>query len=286
MFTELFYVSGGDAQLLAFLLGELNLEYLLDTFSPENHGQTDECVIDAVFALSQDAARENLLLVPEYRVHHLDGGYGGGIERAACFKECYYFPSPLSSPLYDGFDPVGGDELCDWNPCHCGRPRERHHVVPVSPEDERVDVFDRHPELHSYEGPEPRGVEHSRHTHYALPGEAAYLMGYIDHCVEGVGNENQYGVRRSPGDVRGDLFHYLRVCGYKVVPAHTGLPGDARRDDHDVRISGLFVAVGPRYVDVVTVNGVHLHHVERLALGHALEYVHENYVSQLELGKH
>src|SRR5262245_37797313 len=58
---------------------ELDLVDLLDSRRAEPHGDPDEASRDPVLALQIGRAREDLLLVLEDRVHHLDGRRRGGI---------------------------------------------------------------------------------------------------------------------------------------------------------------------------------------------------------------
>src|SRR5205814_6391794 len=62
-----------------------------------------------------------------------------------------------------------------------------------------------------------------------------------------------------------------------------GLARHARRDDHDVGVGGLVVAVGPGERAVVAVDGPGLGQVQGLAVRDPLEDVHEDDVAQFLL---
>ena len=66
----------------------------------------------------------------------------------------------------------------------------------------------------------------------------------------------------------------------QIVAAHARLARQARRDHHHVGIRRGRVIVRARDADVVAFDGAHLEHVERLALRHAFDDVHQNHVAQ------
>ena len=66
-----------------------------------------------------------------------------------------------------------GHQLGDRNAGDRRVARQRHHRVAVAAEHERVDVLDRHAQLHRDEGAHARRVEHAGHADDALARELA-----------------------------------------------------------------------------------------------------------------
>jgi hypothetical protein len=87
-----------------------------------------------------------------------------------------------------------------------------------------------------------------------------------------------------PDDVLGALLDDLGVGVQEIVAAHPRLARDAGGDDDDVRARRVLVVVRPDHSRVGALDRPGLHHVEALALRHALDYVDERHVRELAVG--
>ena len=72
---------------------------------------------------------------------------------------------------------------------------QRHHVVAVAAQHQRVDVLGRHAGRLAHEVLEAGGVEHAGHADHPVLGEPGDLVHGVDHRVERVGHHDDEGVR-------------------------------------------------------------------------------------------
>jgi hypothetical protein len=154
----------------------------------------------------------------------------------------------------------------------------------VAAEHEGAHVLDRDPELHRDEGAHARRVEDASHAEHAMLREARGPEGHLAHRVERVRDHDQHAVRRVLDDVLGALLDDLVVGVEQVVAAHAGFAGDAGGDHDDVRAGGVLVVVGADHARIGPLDRARLHHVEPLALRHALDDVDERHVGELAVG--
>jgi hypothetical protein len=113
----------------------------------------------------------------------------------------------------------------------------------VYAEHHRLDVAHRAVERLGQEAAVARRVQHARHADHPLARKAARLHGDVAHHVERVADDDEDRLRRRLRDL---LCHRPDDAGVgvqQVVARHAGLAGDAGRDDDDVRILRLLIAI-------------------------------------------
>src|SRR5215210_1674405 len=282
---HLAYVVRAVFELLSLVVGEVQFDYLLDTTGSEFDRNTDEEVVEAVFALQVGRARQDALLVQQDRIHHLHGGRSRRVEGAPASQQLDDLAAAPPGPLYDGFDPVLGQELRDRYPAHGSHARQRHHRVAVPAQDEREDFAHRHLELLGDKGAVAGGVEDSSLADDPLPGEAARLQGNVTHRVQRVRHHHDDGV----GGVLHCLLDHaaddLLVVVEQVRAAHPRLPGFAAGYHDDVRVCGILVVIRADDARIEADNGTGLENVQRLALWQPFDDVHQHHVGVVPHGE-
>ena len=153
-------------------------------------------------------------------------------------------------------------------------------MVAMAAENEGGDILDRNLEFLGEEEAEAGAIEHAGHADHHVLRQAGELLQRPDHRVERVGDADDEGVRGVFLDAGADLFHDLEVDAEKVVAAHAGLAGNARRHDADIGAFDGGVVAGTRQRGVEAVDRRGLCDVEALALGDAVGNVEEDDVAQ------
>ena len=126
----------------------------------------------------------------------------------------------------------------------------------------------------------PRRIEHARHAHDLVAGQAARLLQGPDHRVQRVGYADHEGVGRVFLDARAHLLHHLEIDLQQIVAAHAGLAGNAGGHNHHIGVPdpGVFTGTGEIRIEALDRRG--LGDIERLAHGHALDDVKQNNVAE------
>src|SRR5882762_6273833 len=73
--------------------------------------------------------------------------------------------------------------------------RQRHHVVAMSSEDERMHDFYPHTQLRRHERAHSRGIQHSGHSHHAVFREAAHLVRHLHHGIQRIRDHDEDRIR-------------------------------------------------------------------------------------------
>src|SRR5690606_28444316 len=267
------------------ILGELDLNNLLDAARAQDDGHADVEVLRAALAVEVGDVRDDALLVLENGLHHLHNGRAGGVVGAAGLEEAHDLAAALAGALHDAVDGLLGQQLFNGDAARVGVADQGHHLVAVAAHDEGRDVLHRDAQLHGEEGAEASGVQHAGHAHDPVGGQPADLPGRVGHHVHRVGDDDVEGV----GGVLDALLHDapddIEVGLEQVVAGHAGLAGHAGRDDDHVGVGRLLVAVGADDADVEALDGARFQQVQGLALRHALHDVHQYDVAQLFCGR-
>src|SRR5574341_159510 len=262
---------------------ERDLDDLLDARAAELHRHADVEPLHPVLAVQVRRARQDLLLVLEDRLEHLDRRGGRRIVRAPALEERDDLRAAVGRALHERVDRVLRQELRDRDAGDGRIARQRHHRVTVAAQHEGRDVLDGDPELPRDERPEARGVEDPRHADDPLGREARPLPRELDHRVERVRHADQDRVLRARDHLVHDAPDDLGVLEQQIVARHPGFAGEAGGDDDDIGVRRLVVPVRADQVRVVAMHRTRLRQIQRLALGDALDDVHEHDVSQLLL---
>ena len=149
-----------------------------------------------------------------------------------------------------------------------------------------ADILHRETGLHGDEGAEAAAVQGPGHTHQLPPGQPGGLVEGVDHGIQGIGGENDEGIRGMPRHLAGDLADDAEIGLQQVFPAHPRPPGHPGGDDHQVRPGdGGKLAAGGEF-HVITVMGAQGQQVQHLAphLGLQRGQVDQHQVAQLLLG--
>ena len=105
------------------------------------------------------------------------------------------------------------------------------------------------------------------------------------HCVERVADHDDHCVGGGGDRLAGHLVDDLHVDAEQVVAAHAGLARHAGGDHHDFGASGRFVVGRAADGRVHADDGAGLVHIERLALGQALDDVDQDDIGVAALGQ-
>ena len=254
---------------LALVVGELELDDLLDPAGAELHRHADVEAVDPVLALEQRRARQDALLVEEDRVDHLRDRRarrvpGGGAE------QLHDLAAALRGALDHLLDPLLGDELAQRDAADGRRRDDGHHLVAVAAEHERLHVAHRGAGLPGDEGAEARGVEDPGLAEDALLREARDALRDVAHRVERVREDDDGAVGALGDDLLGHRADDLLVRRHEVVARHAGRARQAGGDHDDVGAGRLLVAVRAGDLRLEAEHRAHLVQVERLALRQAL----------------
>ena len=188
-------------------------------------------------------------------------------------------PPPTARALDHRLDPVGGHELRQRHAADRRRRDDRHHLVAVAAEDERLDVLDRRLRLPGDEGRKRAVSRMPAWPKTRSLGKPGDVLGHVAHRVERVRDDDQDRVRRRGDRLLGDRLDDVLVRRDEVVAAHPRLARQAGRDHDDLGAGGLVVAVRPGDARLVAEDGGGLVDVERLALREALLDVDEDDVA-------
>src|SRR5579862_1052099 len=266
---------GARPQRGALVIGEVELDDLLDALRAELHRHAHVQAVDAVLALEVRRARKHALLVQHDRVDHLrrrrarrvPGGRAEQVDELA---------AALRGALDHRLDAVLGDELAQRDAADGGRAHHRDHLVAVAAEHHRLHVLHRRAGLPRDERGEPGRVENARHAEHALFRPAGDVLRHVAHRVERLRDDDEDRVRALRDHLLGDGTDDLLVRRDEVVARHPRRAREARRDDDDRRACTLLIVVRADDVRLVAENGAHLVDVERLALRQAFLDVDED----------
>jgi hypothetical protein len=143
---------------------------------------------------------------------------------------------------------------------------DRHHVVTVAPEHERLHARHRDAELPGEEFPVARRIQDAGHADDLVLREPGHLLHQGDHGVERVRDDDDERLRRVLLERLGDRLDDLGVDADEVVAAHARLAGDAGGHDADIGTAQVGVVVAALDLDVEALDGPGGRQVERLAL--------------------
>jgi hypothetical protein len=119
-------------------------------------------------------------------------------------------------------------------------------------------------------------AEDAGHADHPLTGEATRLHRDVAHHVERVADDDEDRVRRRSGDLLADRLDDAGIRVEQVIARHARLAGDASRDDDDVGVPGLLVAVGADDARVEPLDRGALPLIQPLALRNPLGDVHHD----------
>src|SRR6266404_3031642 len=145
---ELLDMAHRDAELLLLVVGERDLDHLLDAAGADLHRHADVDATHAVLAVQVRGARQDAALVEEVGLRHLHGGAGRRVEGRAGLQEIDDLAARLPHPILDGVQALGLDQFLDRDAADAAVATHRHHVVAVAAEDERLDARHGNAELH------------------------------------------------------------------------------------------------------------------------------------------
>ncbi len=165
-----------------------------------------------------------------------------------------------------------------------GRAHERNHLVAVSAENERRDVFDGRAGLPRDERSEAGGVEDAGHAEHAFARKTRGCARHVTHGVERIGDDDDHRLGS-------DVDHPARHVGddplvrrHEIVAAHSGCSSEPRGDHHDRRSCRGSIVVRADDVGLVAEQGAHLIDVEGLALGQPVLDVDQDDVRVVRTG--
>src|SRR4051812_1173183 len=201
----------GPLELRLLLVGQADLDHLLEARGAQLAGHAHEDPAEAVLALEQRGAGQHALLVEHDRVDHLHRRGGRGVVRGPRLEMTYDLGAAVAGALHDLVQPCALDELAHRDARDVGVGDDRDHLVTVAAQHEAGDVAHRDAQLPGDEGAEARRVEHARHADHPLLGEAAGLVGHGAHGVERVRDHDQDRVGRLLHERRGHVADDLLV---------------------------------------------------------------------------
>ena len=111
----------------------------------------------------------------------------------------------------------------------------------------------------------------------AFAWEAGHLLRDVALDVEWIGDDDQDRIRRRLLDLLGDRLHNAGVGVEQIVTGHSRLARDAGRDDHEIGIGGLVVAVRADEPRIEAFDRRRLPLVEPFALRNSFDHVHHDH---------
>ena len=124
-------------------------------------------------------------------------------------------------------------------------------------------------------------VECTAHADHAVLGQPRGFQRQVGQRIHRIGHYDNDGAGRIFDDIGDDTLHDFGVGADEFFAGHARFAGDARGDDHHVRIARTFVVV--RRADEFRIK-IHqrraLIHVEHLSFGEALLDVDENHFAR------
>ena len=127
---------------------------------------------------------------------------------------------------------------------------------------------------------EARAVQGAAHAEYAVLRKPRGFQRQVGHGVHRVADDEQDGVRRVFQHVFRHAFHDAGVHADEFFTRHARLAGNARGDNHHVRVGRLGIIVRAAHqARVEAEQGSRLEHVEGFAFGHAFFHVeHDHFI--------
>src|SRR5438045_1438314 len=175
---------------------QVDLDDLFEAARAELAGHADVETLYAVLAFQIRGAGQNLLLVFEYGLRHLDRRSRGRVVGRAGLEESDYLRAAVGRALHNRVELLLRDEFGDGDACARRVARQWNHRVAVSAQHKGRHVLDRHVEGFGEETAHARGVQNARHTYDAVLGEAGALEGHLAHRVERVRDDDEDRVGR------------------------------------------------------------------------------------------
>src|SRR4029453_2068511 len=241
---------------------QLDFDHLIESASPEFARYAHEQVPDTIFALQEDRAGQDFLLVQQNSFDHLDNCRARSIPGAGPHELCDLCPA-VCGPCDDGVDRGLVQQVRYWYSGNRRVSRQRHHRVAVPSEHECVDIFNGDAQLFRNERAHSRRIEYTRHADDSLARKLTQLVNRLSHRIEGIGHRNDDAVGRIPGNLFGDLLHDFVVHVEQVVAAHARLPGYSGRDHDNIGAGALGVVTRTQHAGVRAPHRAGLEHVER-----------------------
>ena len=146
----------------------------------------------------------------------------------------------------------------------------------MSAHEQRLDVLDGHAQLHRDEGAVTGRIKHPGHAHHALARKTARHVRDVCHNVERIRHDDDDRIGAVFDELLRDRFDDRGVLGEQVVAAHARLARQAGRDYADIRPGGVGVIIRPAHAGIEEVDGRRLLHIERFALGQALDDIDQD----------
>ena len=250
--------------------------------APSTHG-TPTKIPSAPYSPWQSAAHGRMrFLSRTISLDHLQDGRRRRVVGTGSHQLDDLAPAGLGA-FHQFVQPLGTHQFGHRDAADVGEARQRHHVVAVAAEQQRVDVLHTVAGLLGDEGLEARHVQAAGLADDALGRKAARLPGGVDHGVERVGHDDQDAVGHARADLARDAGDDAGINLDQVVAAHAGPARQPGGQHDDVRAGQLRVVVGAGHAAVQPLDGRGLVQVERLAprlVGH-LRDVEEHDVAQL-----
>src|SRR4029453_19119677 len=265
------------------LLGEIELDDLLDSTGPHLDRHAHVEILDAVFALEIGRAGEDPLLVEHDRIDYLSRGRTGCVPRRGA-EQLHELAPARGGPGNELPDPFLRHELPQRDSSDGRRRDDRDHLIAVAAQHHCSHVLHRGAGLPRDEGGEPRRIEDACHSEHAVLGPARDVLRDVAHGVERVRDDDQDRVGGSLRHLLRHGAHDLLVRGDEIVAAHVAGPRHSCGDDDHVR-AGADVVFG-RALDarLVAEDGAGLVDVERLSGREALLDVHERHIAVVPAG--
>ena len=235
---------GRSGELLGLFLREVDLHDLLDALAADDRGNADADVLLAVLAVEVAAAGNHLLLVVEDSLDHHRCACAGSVpcRSADEFGQRGSADHRVGDSL---FEFLLRSELRNGNAVDRGFRYERNHRrVAVAADDHAVDVVDVSARGLGQVALEAGRVQCAAHADDAVLRKSRSLQGQIGQRVHRVGNHDDDGAGRVLDDVLDHALHNAGVRADQLLAGHARLAGNARGDDHHVRIGRRLVVVG------------------------------------------
>ena len=213
---------------------------IFDALAADDRGNADADVLLAVLAVEVAAAGNHLLLVVEDSLDH---------HRCACSRSIpgrradeFGQRGSADHRVGDGLFELLRSELRNGNAVDRGFRYERNHRrVAVAADDHAVDIVDVSARGLGQVALEAGRVQCAAHADDTVLRESRSLQGQVGQRVHRVGNHDDDGAGRVLDDVLDHALHNAGVRADQLLAGHARLAGNARGDDHHIRIGGLLV---------------------------------------------
>src|SRR2546425_4163199 len=264
----------------ALVSRQVDLDDLFDSPLAQLDGDAYEQAVDAVLALQISGTRKYLFLVLQNRFGHLDCSRRRRVISRSCLEQADDLRAAVRRASDYLIDLFLRQQIGQGNACYSAVARQRDHRVAVTAQHKRGHVFDRYVQRFGYEASHARRIQNARHADHALFGKPRVLHRDVAHRIKRIRDDDQDRVPRILKNFIGNRAYDSSVGLEQIVAAHAGFSREPRRDDNDVRVSGLLVSVCAYQPRIVTLDWSSLGQIERFALWHAFDYVNQHNVAE------